>query len=170
MDMEMVKGKKNSNSSILKKLEGYLLMKKGSRTMMLSKSKSWHSSSKAKSPVVLAPQGCFCVYVGPEKEKFTIKAKYANHPLFKMLLEDAEMEYGYCSQGPILLPCDVNLFHKILGQMDSEKEINRPGCGLASCSPFSPARVLGHGEMGKGYGSYGLLTTPRMLKLNSSNF
>uniref|UniRef100_M1DQF2 SAUR family protein n=3 Tax=Solanum tuberosum TaxID=4113 RepID=M1DQF2_SOLTU len=170
MDMEMVKGKKNSNSSILKKLEGYLLMKKGSRTMMLSKSKSWHSSTKAKSPVVLAPQGCFCVYVGPEKEKFTIKAKYANHPLFKMLLEDAEMEYGYCSQGPILLPCDVNLFHKILGQMDSEKEINRPGCGLASCSPFSPARVLGHGEMGKGYGSYGLLTTPRMLKLNSCNF
>lgn len=169
MDMEMVKGKKNSNSSILKKLEGYLLMKKGSRTMMLSKSKSWHSSSKAKSPVVLPPQGCFCVYVGPEKEKFTIKAKYANHPLFKMLLEDAEMEYGYCSQGPILLPCDVNLFHKILGQMDSEKEINRPGCGLASCSPFSPARVWGHGEMGKGYGSYGLLTTPRMLKLNSSN-
>ncbi|XP_015164222.1 auxin-responsive protein SAUR71-like [Solanum tuberosum] len=166
----MVKGKKNSNSSILKKLEGYLLMKKGSRTMMLSKSKSWHSSTKAKSPVVLAPQGCFCVYVGPEKEKFTIKAKYANHPLFKMLLEDAEMEYGYCSQGPILLPCDVNLFHKILGQMDSEKEINRPGCGLASCSPFSPARVLGHGEMGKGYGSYGLLTTPRMLKLNSCNF
>ncbi|XP_055830666.1 auxin-responsive protein SAUR71-like [Solanum dulcamara] len=169
MDMEMDKGKKNSNSSILRKLEGFLSMKKGSRTIVLSKSKSWHSGSKAKSSVVLAPQGCFCVYVGPEKEKFIIKAKYANHPLFKMLLEDAEMEYGYSSQGPILLPCDVNLFHKVLCQMDSEKEINGPGCGLASCSPFSPARVLGHGEMGKGYGSYGILTTPRMLKLNSSN-
>lgn len=165
----MDKGKKNSNSSILKKLEGYLSMKKGSRTMILSKSKSWHSGSKAKSPVVLAPQGCFCVYVGPEKEKFIIKAKYANHPLFKMLLEDSEMEYGYSSQGPILLPCDVSLFHKVLSQMDSEKEINGPGCGLASCSPFSPARRLGNGQMGKGYGSYGILTTPRLLKLNSAN-
>ncbi|CAN4099160.1 unnamed protein product [Withania somnifera] len=165
----MDKGVKNSNSSILKKLEGYLSMKKGSRTMILSKSKSWHSGSKAKSPVVLAPQGCFYVYVGPQKEKFIIKAEYANHPLFKMLLEDAEMEYGYSSQGPILLPCDVGLFHKVLGQMDSEKEINGPGCGLASCSPFSPARRSGNGEMGNGYGSYGILTTPRLLKLNSYN-
>ncbi|PHT46393.1 hypothetical protein CQW23_15551 [Capsicum baccatum] len=165
----MDKGKKNSNSSILKKLEGYLSMKKGSRTMILSKSKSWHSGTKAKSQVVLAPQGCFCVYVGPEKEKFIVKAKYANHPLFKMLLEDAEMEYGYSSQGPILLPCDVDLFYKVLGQMDSEKEINGPGCGLASCSPFSPARHLGNSEMGKGYGSYRNLPTPRLLKLNSFN-
>ncbi|KAJ8563341.1 hypothetical protein K7X08_031793 [Anisodus acutangulus] len=165
----MDKGKKNSNSSILKKLERYLSMKRESRTMILSKSKSWDSSSKAKSTVVLAPQGCFYVYVGPEKEKFTIKAKYANHPLFKMLLEDAEMEYGYDIQGPILLPCDVNLFYKVLGQMNSEKEFNGPGYGLASCSPFSPARRLGYGEMAKGYGSYGILTTPRMLKLNSFN-
>lgn len=165
----MDKAKKTSNMSILKKLEGYLSMKKGSRKTILSKSKSWHSGCKSKSSVVLAPQGCFCVYVGPEKEKFIIKAKYANHPLFKLLLEDAEMEYGYCSQGPILLPCDVNLFYSVLSQMDCEKEINGHGCGLASCSPFSQARVLGHGGMGKGYGSYGILTTPRMLKLNSSN-
>ncbi|CAN4100619.1 unnamed protein product [Withania somnifera] len=166
----MDKGRKNTNSSILKKLEGYLSMKKGSQKMILPKSKSWHSGSKAKSPVVLAPQGCFYVYVGPEKEKFIIKAKYANHPLFKMLLEDAEMEYGYSTQGPILLPCDVDHFHKVLGQMDSEKEIKGPGCGLASCSPFSPTRRLGYGEVGKGYGSYGILTTPRLLKLNSTKF
>ncbi|XP_060188149.1 auxin-responsive protein SAUR71-like [Lycium barbarum] len=134
----MAKGKKNPNLSILKKMKRYLSMKRRSRTSLLSKSKSWNSSSKPKSPVVLAPQGCFYVYVGPEKEKFIIKAKYANHPLFEMLLEDAEMEYGYNSQGPILLPCDINRFYKVLGQIDSEKETIGPGSGFAygSCSPF----------------------------------
>ncbi|KAK2644453.1 hypothetical protein Ddye_019648 [Dipteronia dyeriana] len=36
-----------------------------------------------------------------------------------MLLEDAELKYGYDAQGPILLPCHVDLFYKVLAAMES---------------------------------------------------
>ncbi|KAL3512548.1 hypothetical protein ACH5RR_025265 [Cinchona calisaya] len=118
----------------------------------------------------VTPDGCFPVRVGPEKQKFVIKAEYANHPLFKMLLEDAELEYGFtCPEGPIWLPCEVELFVKVLAEMDSGKEVNY-GCGFAysSCSPFSPSRRLGRNSfLAKGYGSYGALTPSRLLKMNN---
>ncbi|KAL6175080.1 hypothetical protein ACLB2K_051723 [Fragaria x ananassa] len=67
---------------------------------------------------VLAPDGCFSVYVGPEKQRFVVKVEFANHPLFKVLLEDAAWEYGYSTGGPILLPCDVNMFCNVLAEME----------------------------------------------------
>jgi len=136
-----------------------------------SKSKSWNftkptTSSKGNK---IAPGGCFAVYVGPQKQRFVIKTKFANHPLFKMLLEDAEMEYGHNCEGPIMLPCDVDLFYKVLAEMDSKDENIVPSCGFAygSCSPFNPSRRLSHGDMGGGYGSYGFLTPSRLLKMNN---
>ncbi|XAR64361.1 hypothetical protein NMG60_11024668 [Bertholletia excelsa] len=66
----------------------------------------------------VAPDGCFCVYVGPEKQRFVVKTEHANHPLFRMLLEEAESEYGYSSQGPLALPCNVDIFCKVLLEMD----------------------------------------------------
>ncbi|PWA51161.1 small auxin-up RNA [Artemisia annua] len=124
------------------------------------------TSSKNK----LTPEGCFPVYVGLEKQRFNIKTKYANHPLFTMLLEDAENEYGYNSNGPICLPCDVDLFYKVLAEMEAN-EVQPLECGFAygSCSPFNPSRRLGsHGAkfMGKGYGSYGPLTPLSLIKMN----
>lgn len=124
------------------------------------------SSSKKK----VAPEGFFPVYVGPEKQWFAVKTNYANHPLFKMLLEDAEIEYGYNTPGPILLPCDVDLFYKVVAEMEVE-EMEPHGCGFVfgSCSPFSPSRRLVHSRcdhMGKGYGRYGALTPSRLVKIN----
>lgn len=118
----------------------------------LSKCRSWPSSADSKEDPThlksrVAPQGCFSVYVGPEKVRFVIKTEYANHPLFKMLLEEAEMEYGYNSNGPLALPCEVDLFQKILCEMDSG-EITR-GCSFA-----------------KGYSPYHLLTTPSHSAMN----
>ena len=92
----------------------------------------WFVEEKGKGRV--APQGCFSVYVGPQKQRFVIKTEHANHPLFKMLLEEAESEYGYNSQGPLALPCDVDMFYKVLMQMDQddhaddEQEATIPGC------------------------------------------
>ncbi|XVF54733.1 hypothetical protein PTKIN_Ptkin05aG0205000 [Pterospermum kingtungense] len=143
------------------------------------KSKSWHcnrtrsSSSKedqdhnkGKNKCQVAPEGCFSVYVGPQRQRFVIKTEFANHPLFKMLLEDAELEYGFSSEGPLLLPCDVDLFYKVLAEMDNGDETSTtPICGFAY-SPLilrSPSRPSAN----KGYGSYKLLTPSRMLKLNS---
>lgn len=132
------------------------------------------STKENKTKCKVAPHGCFSVYVGPEKQRFVIKTKYVNHPLFRILLEDAEKEYGFISDGPILLPCDVNLFYKVLAEMDSNvtdsKDYMRSNsCGLAygSYSPFSPTwRLCKSGDMGKGFGSFGLLTPSRLIRMN----
>ncbi|KAF8390691.1 hypothetical protein HHK36_025218 [Tetracentron sinense] len=119
----------------------------------MSKSRSWprNSDSPEENKLIVrgqvAPEGCFSVYVGPQKQRFVLKTKYANHPLFKMLLEEAELEYGYNSEGPLALPCNVDLFYKVLSEMDSDKI--RQGCNFA-----------------KGYGSYRLLSPSRMVVMN----
>lgn len=187
--MDLVKSKEKK-SSIIKKFVKSVSFPKGksakSALIFLSRSRSYpctqsknSSSSSSSSKITrnqksvnVTPNGCFSVYVGAEKQRFVMKAKYANHPLFKMLLEDAETEYGFNTNGPLLLPCDVNLFYKVLAEIDNknEEEIHQQmGCGggSSSCSPFSPARRLGSSStMSKGYSAFGLLTPPRLLKIN----
>ncbi|XP_027349999.1 uncharacterized protein LOC113861397 [Abrus precatorius] len=109
------------------------------------RSKSWPN---AKDSASVAPQGCFSVYVGPQMQRFVIKTEYANHPLFKMLLEEAESEYGYNSQGPLALPCDVHIFYKVLMEMDCQQ--TPQGCAFLKRSSSS----------------YHLLTPPPMLSIN----
>ncbi|KAL3511477.1 hypothetical protein ACH5RR_030878 [Cinchona calisaya] len=119
----------------------------------LKSSKSWPAfgatmdQRRAKNPRV-APEGCFSVYVGDQKQRFVIKTECLNHPLFKILLEEAESEYGYTSDGPLELPCDVGLFVKVLVEMDCD-EIH-PRCSFS-----------------KTYSSYHLLSSPRLLALNN---
>ncbi|KAK8604663.1 hypothetical protein V6N13_099594 [Hibiscus sabdariffa] len=85
--------------------------------------------------VKVAPEGCFFVYVGPQRQRFVIKTEVANHPLFQMLLEDAELEYGFSNEGPLLLPCDVDLFNRVLSEIDNDDDPERtPLCSFA-CSP-----------------------------------
>ena len=119
------------------------------------KSKSWSSNKgtleleeeKRARKRRVTPEGCFSVYVGPQKQKFVIKTEYANHPLFKMLLEEAESEYGYDNQGPLVLPCNVDIFCKVLLEMEDCHEIHQ-GCSF------------------KRYGSYHLLSPTRMAVIN----
>ncbi|XP_054807117.1 uncharacterized protein LOC129309536 [Prosopis cineraria] len=101
----------------------------------------------------VAPEGCFSVYVGPERQRFVIKTEFANHPLFKILLEEAESEYGYNSQGPLILPCDVHIFLDVLMEMDqgAEDQEIRQGCAFV---------------MKRSSSSYHLLTPSRMLAIN----
>ncbi|XP_045823279.1 auxin-responsive protein SAUR71-like [Trifolium pratense] len=75
----------------------------------------------------LAPNGCICVYVGPERQRFVIKIKIFNHPLFKTFLEDVENEYGYTNDGPLWLPCHVDLFCEALMEMESDENV---GCNF----------------------------------------
>ncbi|KAK4791774.1 hypothetical protein SAY86_032187 [Trapa natans] len=105
----------------------------------------------------VAPQGCFSVYVGPQKERFVVKTEYANHPLFRMLLEEAETEYGYSNTGPLELPCDVEVFRRILMELDSDDDgvgRRRKGCGFV------------HGGGGGLVGAYRLLSPSRMMVIN----
>ncbi|CAL5214732.1 unnamed protein product [Lathyrus oleraceus] len=64
-------------------------------------------------------KGCVCVYVGPERQRFIIKIKIFNHPLFKTLLEGVENEYGYRNDGPLWLPCEVDLFNEAVVEIES---------------------------------------------------
>ncbi|WCJ36306.1 SAUR-like auxin-responsive protein family [Euphorbia peplus] len=125
----------------------------------LTRSKTWHSTTTSSSSQVVAPGGCFSVYVGPQKQRFVIKTEFANHPLFKTLLEDAESEYGFHSDGPILLPCDVHLFYKVLAEIDKAgDDIVSPA---ATCTPMilcSPMRPVNRG--------YRLLSPSRFINLN----
>ncbi|KAL6584366.1 hypothetical protein OROMI_003655 [Orobanche minor] len=152
MEGEPMKEKKTR--SILKKLERYLLSKRK----------------------VAPPAGCFSVYVGPEKKRFVIKTEFANHQLFRILLEDAELEYGFTNKGPLLLPCEVDFFVKVLAEMDcdgtngedSDDQYDQP-CGFSygSCSPFNSTRHLGKSGLAQGCGSYHLRTPPpRFVKIN----
>ncbi|XP_047313013.1 auxin-responsive protein SAUR71-like [Impatiens glandulifera] len=179
--MDIPKAKNTKKNVFLKTWEKCRSMSSTSRADKYQQPNEALTKSKscAQSGSQVAPGGCFSVYVGPEKKRFVIKAKYANHPLFMMLLEDSEMEYGYSSQGPILLPCEVDLLYKVLAEIDNQvhdnhlksrdKIMNHSGYGYAaSCSPFNPSRrrIRHEGDMASGgYGSYGLLSSP-MLKLN----
>ena len=163
--------------------------KSSSITASITKSKSWNGSAhlenannkestgnikKKSPPPPPPPHGCFTVYVGPTKQRVVVKTKLLNHPLFKNLLEEAEAEYGYRRDGPIVLPCEVDFFYKVLANMkfngdeyDEEEEdddgmINPPICGLGS-----PYRCAGLDSMGvRRSGSYKLLRSPSLFKLN----
>ncbi|WOL15893.1 hypothetical protein Cni_G24674 [Canna indica] len=70
----------------------------------------------------MPPEGCFSVFVGPQRERFVIRTECVNHPLFRMLLEEAEMEFGYANSGPLELPCHVEVFREVMREMEEEEE------------------------------------------------
>lgn len=112
---------------------------------MKSKSRPGHTASlEGVKKGRVAPEGCFSVYVGHGKQRFVVKTEYANHPLFRALLEEAELEYGYNNGGPLVLPCKVEIFLKVLLEMDSSDEVHQ-GCSFAR-SPSS-YRLLGPSRM-----------------------
>lgn len=75
--------------------------------------RSWRDSD-------MAPQGYFTVCVGPARTRFLIKTESVNHPLFRILLEDVEKEYGFDFAGPLSLPCEVFVFRSILETLNTD--------------------------------------------------
>ncbi|RLM58102.1 uncharacterized protein C2845_PM18G03020 [Panicum miliaceum] len=84
----------------------------------------------------LAAAGCFSVYVGAGRERFVVPVARANHRLFRRLLDDAELEYGYAAQGPLALPgCDVAAFLGVMSQIEHHDD---GGGGGGDNDVFSP--------------------------------
>lgn len=180
--MESVKpntGKKNFLSKTWKRCRSFPVNRNNrdvkNKVGGLTKSKSWNgddtTTKKINSKKKTTPEGYFPVCVGPEKQRFAVKTKYVNHPLFSMLLDDAETEYGYNCNGPIMLACDVDLFYNVLAEMEAKDHVRPLGWSFAygSCSPFNPGRRLeinGVDQMGKGYGGYEPLTPRRLVKMS----
>ncbi|KAM7463632.1 hypothetical protein LguiA_031753 [Lonicera macranthoides] len=57
-------------------------------------------------------KGCVGIIVGQgeEQQRIIIPVMYINHPLFILLLKEAEEEYGFDHQGPINIPCHLEDF------------------------------------------------------------
>lgn len=49
-----------------------------------------------------------------------VRMKTADHPLFGLLLEEADMERRYRNSGPLELPCGVELFQRVLDEIEGE--------------------------------------------------
>ncbi|XP_042432456.1 auxin-responsive protein SAUR71-like [Zingiber officinale] len=74
------------------------------------------------------------VHVGPSQERFVIKTDCIGHPLFQALLDQAELAYGFASNDPLQLPCDVDLFQKVMCEMEKEMAaVTASGAGFCKC-------------------------------------
>uniref|UniRef100_A0ACD5XLN4 Uncharacterized protein n=1 Tax=Avena sativa TaxID=4498 RepID=A0ACD5XLN4_AVESA len=81
------------------------------RTMTVdSDDESCHSPEAA--PDV--PRGYCPVYVGLEQRRFVIPTSYLGHPVFRLLLEKAEEEFGFRQEGALAIPCETEAFKYIL--------------------------------------------------------
>ncbi|TKY73681.1 Auxin-responsive protein SAUR32 [Spatholobus suberectus] len=159
--------RKCKQNMILKAWERCRFLRPHLKLKATSKSLSENDHEKGQ----IAPHGCFSVHVGPGRQRFVVKTKYVNHPLFMMLLEEAEQEYGFESDGPIWLPCNVDLFYKVLAEMDGEENNiiihgTRRNFTMAKVFPFvlrSPAPLLCY--MNKNHSAYSVMDS-KLLRMN----
>ncbi|KAM3258721.1 hypothetical protein ACQJBY_050487 [Aegilops geniculata] len=90
-------------------------------------------------------EGCFSVYVGAGRQRFVVRTECVNHPLFRVLLEEAEEVFGYAAAGPLELPCNAEAFAGVLEQIEEEKQMaGGRRCGLARGKSY---RLLGTGQV-----------------------
>ncbi|KAK9275740.1 hypothetical protein L1049_023009 [Liquidambar formosana] len=68
------------------------------------------------------PKGYLAVYVGPERRRFIIPTGYLSHPLFKVLLEKAEEEFGFDHSGGLTIPCETETFKYLLKCMENQQK------------------------------------------------
>ncbi|XP_047334119.1 auxin-responsive protein SAUR15-like [Impatiens glandulifera] len=60
------------------------------------------------------PTGFVAIYVGEDRTRFVIPTGHLSHPLFKMLLEKAENEFGFDQQQGLMVPCTVAAFQQVV--------------------------------------------------------
>ncbi|CAL0313301.1 unnamed protein product [Lupinus luteus] len=74
-----------------------------------------HHNDTVSSP--LPPSGFLFIYVGPERTRFVIPARFINLPIFASLLKQSEEEFGFISNGGLVLPCQVGFFNHIVNYL-----------------------------------------------------
>ncbi|CAH8357311.1 unnamed protein product [Eruca vesicaria subsp. sativa] len=60
------------------------------------------------------PSGHVAVCVGSGCKRFVVRASYLNHPILSNLLVQAEEEFGFVNQGPLVIPCEESVFEEAI--------------------------------------------------------
>lgn len=68
------------------------------------------------------PKGYLAVYVGRELRRFIIPTSYLSDPLFKVLLEKVEEEFGFDHSGALTIPCEIETFKYLLNCMEHHQK------------------------------------------------
>lgn len=68
------------------------------------------------------PRGYLAVYVGSELRRFIIPTSYLSDPLFKVLLEKVEEEFGFDHSSGLTIPCDIETFKYLLQCMENHRK------------------------------------------------
>ncbi|RYR19761.1 hypothetical protein Ahy_B03g064650 isoform B [Arachis hypogaea] len=68
-----------------------------------------------------APSGFVFVYVGQERKRFVIPARFLNLPVFAGLLKETEEVFGLRCSGGLLLPCEVAFFSNIVKHLEKDE-------------------------------------------------
>ncbi|CAJ2676351.1 unnamed protein product [Trifolium pratense] len=67
------------------------------------------------------PSGCVSVFVGTERERFTIPVRFLNLHIFKCLLGEAAEEFGLEVKGGLVFPCEIVFFKEILKHVKKDE-------------------------------------------------
>ncbi|CAL5215031.1 unnamed protein product [Lathyrus oleraceus] len=68
------------------------------------------------------PSGFLFVYVGSERRRFAIPARFLNFPVFAGLLDATEEEFGLRGNGGLVLPCHVEFFTEIVKRLHRNEQ------------------------------------------------
>ncbi|MCL7036905.1 hypothetical protein MKW94_006225 [Papaver nudicaule] len=81
------------------------------------------------------PTGTLALYVGEERQRFVVPTGFLTHPLFKMLLEKTQAEFGYEQRNGLVIPCSVSTFEEVVsviecchGQFDIARLVDEITC------------------------------------------
>lgn len=88
-------------------------------------------------------KGQFVVYTKDGK-RFAVPLCYLNHPIFRVLLEMAEEEYGLTVHGPLQVPCEREFMEYILNLLKKHRplEVEKALWSVAACKEASVSSLL----------------------------
>ncbi|KAL6011856.1 hypothetical protein ACLOJK_002322 [Asimina triloba] len=98
-------------------------------------------------------KGHFVVYT-KEGKRFVVPLYYLNHPIFQVLLEMAEEEFGTMARGPLKVPCEEELMGYIvfLLRKSLPNEMEKALASITTCrgASFSSLFPLCHAYTSQG--------------------
>lgn len=79
-------------------------------------------------------KGHFVVYT-KEGKRFVVPLCYLNHPIFRVLLEMAEEEFGPMVHGPLKVPCEEELMNYIVSLLKRNPpiEVEKALLSITTC-------------------------------------